>query len=288
MAATVVRIADVVSAKRTPINGDLEGIVGRAKSLGNAVYVAFPSAGFAPAVLGGVFFTSSDTATTDPAGTDPPDPTVKVWGASPDGAGTLVQLDANLRVFLEAYSIALTELGIPLKSVGGTTAYARGSDPRIATNPNDNLHHGLALVLRVGAASADREATALVEYPILEALALLGATAREFQGPDEIPRSLEFQLSSHFFCSPDNTSKTTLDNTAWSVDIAALPHLHALGGHQTTKVGLLIAVAIGFMSAPTMLGAFAVASIVGPGSAPISLVPTARKRTWRPHTRGRG
>ena len=105
MSATVVCIADVVTAKRTPLDGDLESIAGRAKLLGNTVYVAFPGAGLSAAVLGGVFFTSSDTSTTDPAGVDPPDPTVKVWGASPDGLGALVQLDANLRVFLEAYSI---------------------------------------------------------------------------------------------------------------------------------------------------------------------------------------
>ena len=186
MAATVVRIADVVTVKRTPLDGDIDGMVGREKSHGDTVYVAFPGTGLAAAVLDGVFFTSSDTSTTDPGGPDHPDPTVKVWGASPDGLGTLVQLDANLRALLEAVSWPLPELEIPRKSVGGTTAYARGSDPKIASVANDSLMKGLVLVLRVGAAGADTDATTLHEYPILEALTSLSAMAREFQGPDEI------------------------------------------------------------------------------------------------------
>ena len=201
MSATVVSIADVVTAKQTPLDGDIEVIVGRAKLHGNTVYVAFPGARFAAAL----FWVESSSPPATPqlqipkAWRSQTPPTIRVWGASPDGSGALVQLDANLRVLLEAYSIPLTELEIPLKSVGGTTAYARGSDPQMASQPNDSLHEqSLALVLRVGAAGADREATALVEYPILEALAILGSTAREFQGPDEIPRSLELQLSSHF------------------------------------------------------------------------------------------
>jgi hypothetical protein len=128
MAAAVVQIAKVVTVKRTPLDGDLDGIVDREKSHGNTVYVAFPGTGLADSVLGGVFFTSSDTSTTDPGGPDNTDPTVKVWGASPDGLGTIVQLDANLQVLLEAVGWHLPEMGIPRKSVGGTTAYARGSD----------------------------------------------------------------------------------------------------------------------------------------------------------------
>ena len=152
MAATVVCIADVVTVKRTPLDGDLVGLVGRAKSHGDMVYVAFPGTGLAAAVLDGVFFSStSDTSTTDPGAPGQLDPTIKVWGASPDGQGNRVQLDANLRALLEAFSWPLTELEIPLKSIGGTTAYARGSDPKIASAANDSLQKGLVLVLRVGA-----------------------------------------------------------------------------------------------------------------------------------------
>ena len=114
MSATVVSIAGAVTVKRTPLDGDIEGIVGRAKLHGNAVYVAFPGSRFAAAVLGGVFFTSIDTSTTDPGDVEIPDPKIKVWGASSDGLGVLVQLDVNLRVLLEAYRIPLTELEIPL------------------------------------------------------------------------------------------------------------------------------------------------------------------------------
>ena len=160
--------------------------------------------------------------------------------------------------------------GVPFKSIGGTTAYDGGSDPRIARQPNDSLQYGLVLNLRVGAAGGDRELTTLQEYPILEALAILGSVTRAFQEPDEIPKSLEFQRASHFFCSPDNTTKQ-VDAESWTVDITALPYLHALGGRQTNKVGWLVAVAIGFLSAPTLLGAFAVAAVVGPASDTISL-----------------
>ena len=51
MAAAVVCIADVVTVKRTPLDGDLEGIVGRTKSHGDMVYVAFTVTGLAAAVL---------------------------------------------------------------------------------------------------------------------------------------------------------------------------------------------------------------------------------------------
>ena len=50
-----------------------------------------------------------------------------------------------------------------------------------------------------------------------------------------------------------------------------MPYLHALGGQQTNKVGWLVAAAIGFLSAPTLLGAFAVAAVVGPAGGIISL-----------------
>ena len=234
------------------------------------VYEAFQGTGLAAALLDGVFFSSSDTSTTDPGVAGQPDPTIKVWGASPDGLGNLVQLDVNLRVLLEAFSWPLTELEIPLKSVGGTTAYARGSDPKIASAANDNLQKGLVLVLRVGAAGADRDATTLHEYPILEALTILGATAHEFQGPEEIARSPEFQRGSHFFCSADDNAKHPSPD-CWSVDIASLPYLHAICGQQwqqTYKVGMLITAAIGFMAAPTLLGALAAAAVVGPDKRP--------------------
>ena len=42
MAATVLNIAGMVAVKRTPLDGDIDGIAGRVKLLGNAVYVAFP------------------------------------------------------------------------------------------------------------------------------------------------------------------------------------------------------------------------------------------------------
>ena len=193
MAASVVCIADLVTVKRCPLDGDIEVIVGRAKSLRNAVYVAFPGTWLAAAVLGGVFFTSDDVSTTDPGGAAIPNPTIKAWGASPDGRGSLIELDANLRTLLEAYSLPLTELEIPLRSVGSTTAYARGSDPRIGKEPNDSMQYGRVLDLRVGVAGGDREASTLQEFPILEALSILGSVAREFQGPDEIAKSAEFQ-----------------------------------------------------------------------------------------------
>jgi hypothetical protein len=91
MAATALSIADVISVKRTPLDGDIEGIVARAKVLGNAAYVAFPGSRLAAAVLGGVFFTSSDVSTRDPGGTAIPGPVITATGASPDGLGTLVQ-----------------------------------------------------------------------------------------------------------------------------------------------------------------------------------------------------
>ena len=123
MAATVVCIADVVTVKRTPLDGDIDGIVGRVKLHGNAVYVAFPGTELAAALLDGVFFSSSDTSTADPGGAEPPDPTIKVWGESPDGLGNLVQLDVNLRVLLEAFSMPLTELEIPVSSQVGKWRY---------------------------------------------------------------------------------------------------------------------------------------------------------------------
>ena len=274
MAATVVRIADVVTAKRTPLDGDLDGIVGRGKSLGNTVYVAIAGTGLAAAVLDGVFFTSNDTSTTDPGGPNNSDPTIKVWGASPDGQGTIVQLDANLQVLLEAVSWPLPEMGIPRKSVGGTTAYARGSDPKIASVANDSLMKGLVLVLRVGAAGADTAATTLHEYPILEALTTLGAMAREFQGPDEIAKSPEFQLGSYFFCSADDTPKNPIAEF-WTVDVNALPYLWALCGRATNKVGLLFAAAVGFTWAPSQRPQSS-AQAVTP-----SPCPKARETTWR-------
>ena len=91
---------------------------------------------------------------------------------------------------------------------------------------------------------------------------MLGSAACAFQEPLEIAKSTELHLASHFFCSPDNTTKSGVDPGSWTVDIAALPYLHALGGRQTNKVGWLVAVAIGFLSAPTLLGAFAVAAVV--------------------------
>ena len=66
MAATALSIAGMISVKRTPLDGDIEGIVARAKVVGNAAYVAFPGSRLAAAVLGGVFFTSSDVTTRDP------------------------------------------------------------------------------------------------------------------------------------------------------------------------------------------------------------------------------
>ena len=151
MAATVLNIAGMIAVKRTPLDGDIDGIAGRVKLLGNAVYVAFPGSNLAAAVLGGVFFTSSDVSTSDPGGTGIPGPVIKAMGASPDGQGVLVQLDVDLRGLLEAFCLPLTELEIPLKSIGGTTAYARGSDLRIAKQPDDSMRHGLVLDLRVGA-----------------------------------------------------------------------------------------------------------------------------------------
>ena len=91
--------------------------VGRAKSHGNAVYVVFPGSRLAAAVLGGVFFTSDDISKINPGDTEIPNPVIKAWGASPDGLGVLVQLVVNLRVLLEAYSLPLTEVEIPLKSI---------------------------------------------------------------------------------------------------------------------------------------------------------------------------
>ena len=85
MAATVMSIAGVVTVKRTPLDSDIDGIVGRVKSLGNSVYVAFPGTRFAAAVLGGVFFTSGDVSATDPAGAALPDPTAKVWDLASEG-----------------------------------------------------------------------------------------------------------------------------------------------------------------------------------------------------------
>ena len=272
MAATVLEIAGMIAVKRTPLDGDIDGIVARVKVLGNAVYVAFPGSRLAAAVLGGVFFTSSDVSTLDPGSTGIPGPAIRATGASPDGLGALVQLDVDLRGFLEAVCLPLTELEIPFKSIGGTTAYARGSDPRIAKQPDDSMQHGLVLGLRVGAEGGDREAATLQEYPILEALSILGSAACAFQEPFEIPKSPEFQLAAHFFCSPDNsTTKQETDADSWTVDTAAKPYLHALGVRQTNKVGWLVAVAIGFLSAPTLLGAFAVAAVVGPASGTISL-----------------
>ena len=198
-------------------------------------------------------------------------PVIKAMGASPDGLGALVQLDVDLRALLEAYCLPLPELEIPFKSIGGTTAYARGSDPRIAKDPNDIMQYGIVLDLRVGAEGGDSAATTLQEYPILEALSMLGSAACAFQEPLEIAKSTELHLASHFFCSPDNTTKSGVDPGSWTVDIAALPYLHALGGRQTNKVGWLVAVAIGFLSAPTLLGAFAVAAVVGPDGGPVSL-----------------
>ena len=261
----------MISVKRTPLDGDIEGIVARAKVVGNAAYVAFPGSRLAAAVLGGVFFTSSDVTTRDPGGSAIPGPVITAMGASPDGSGTLVQLDVDLRGLLEAICLPLTELEIPFKSIGGTTAYARGSDPRIASQPDDNLQYGLVLDLRVGAEGGDRDATALREYPILEALSILGSAVCAFQEPSDVPKSPEFQLAAHFFCSPDNTSKSGTDADTWTLDTAATPYLHALVGRQTNKVGWLIAAAIGFLSAPTLLGAFAVAAVVGPASGTISL-----------------
>ena len=224
-----------------------------------------------PAVLGGVFFTSSsDVSTRDPSGTAIPSHVIAATGASPDGGGGLVQLDVDLRGFLEAVCLPLTELEIPFKSIGGTTAYARGSEPRIATQPDDNLHHGLVLDLRVGAEGGDRDETALQEYPILEALSILGSVVCAFQEPFDVPKSPEFQLAAHFFCSPDST-KNGADPDTWTLDTTSTPYLHALVGQQTNKVGWLIAAAIGFLSTPTLLGAFAVAAVVGPTSGPISL-----------------
>ena len=266
MAATVISIADGVTVKRTPLDGDIDGLVGRAKSLANCVFVAFPGSKLAAAALGGVFFTSEDVSTTDPGGVGILGPVIKAMGASPDGLGVLVQLDVDLGALLEAYCLPLTELEIPLKSIGGTTAYARGSNPRIASHPNDNMQHGLVLDLRVGDEGGDREATVLQEYPILEALAILGSTPCAFQEPIEISKSPEFQLAAHFFCSPDNTTKTGTDPESYSVDVATLPYLHALGGRQTSKVGWLVAAAIGFLSAPTLLGASAVTAVAGPAS----------------------
>ena len=271
MTATVLEIAGMISVKRTPLDGDIEGIVARAKVVGNAAYVAFPGSRLAAAVLGGVFFTSSDVTTRDPGGSAIPGPVITAMGASPDGSGTLVQLDVDLRGLLEAICLPLTELEIPFKSIGGTTAYARGSDPRIASQPDDNLQYGLVLDLRVGAEGGDRDATALREYPILEALSILGSAVCAFQEPSDVPKSPEFQLAAHFFCSPDNTSKSGTDADTWTLDTAATPYLHALVGRQTNKVGWLIAAAIGFLSAPTLLGAFAVAAVVGPAGGTISL-----------------
>ena len=271
MTATVLEIAGMISVKRTPLDGDIEGIVARAKVVGNAAYVAFPGSRLAAAVLGGVFFTSSDVTTRDPGGSAIPGPVITAMGASPDGSGTLVQLDVDLRGLLEAICLPLTELEIPFKSIGGTTAYARGSDPRIASQPDDNLQYGLVLDLRVGAEGGDRDATALREYPILEALSILGSAVCAFQEPSDVPKSPEFQLAAHFFCSPDNTSKSGTDVDTWTLDTAATPYLHALVGRQTNKVGWLIAAAIGFLSAPTLLGAFAVAAVVGPAGGTISL-----------------
>ena len=284
MAATVLEIAGMIAVKRTPLDGDIDGIVARVKVLGNAVYVAFPGSRLAAAVLGGVFFTSSDVSTRDPGGTGIPGPVITATGASPDGLGALVQLDVDLRGLLEAVCLPLTELEIPFKSIGGTTAYARGSDPRIARQPDDSLQYGLVLDLRVGAEGGDRDATALQEYPILEALSILGSAVCAFQEPFEIPKSPEFQLAAHFFCSPDNTTKHGTDADSWTVDTAATPYLHALVGQQTNKVGWLVAAAIGFLSAPTLLGAFAVAAVVGPASGTISLS-EGRRTTWQPRTR---
>ena len=69
MTATVLEIAGMIAVKRTPLDGDIDGIVARVKVLRNAVYVAFPGSRLAAAVLGGVFFTSSDVSTRDPGGT---------------------------------------------------------------------------------------------------------------------------------------------------------------------------------------------------------------------------
>ena len=90
MAATVISIADGVTVKRTPLDGDIDGLVGRAKSLGNCVLVAFPGSKLAAAVLGGVFFTSDDVLTTDPGGAGILGPVIKAMGASPDGQGAPV------------------------------------------------------------------------------------------------------------------------------------------------------------------------------------------------------
>ena len=106
---------------------------------------------------------------------------IKAMGASPDGSGALVQLDVDLRALLEAYCLPLPELEIPFKSIGGTTAYARGSDPRIAKDPDDNMQYGIVLDLRVGAEGGGSAATTLQEYPILEALSILGSAACAFK-----------------------------------------------------------------------------------------------------------
>ena len=271
MAATAMSMAGVVTVKRTPLDGDTDGIAGRVKSLRNCAYVAFPGSRLASAALGGIFFTSGDVSTSDPGGDGIQGPVIKAMGASPDGLGGLVQLDVDLRALLEAYCLPLPELEIPFKSIGGTTAYARGSDPRIAKDPDDNMQYGIVLDLRVGAEGGDSAATTLQEYPILEALSILGSAACAFQEPLEIAKSTELHLAGHFFYSPDNTTKSGVDPGSWTVDTAALPYLHALGGRQTNKVGWLVAVAIGFLSAPTLLGAFAVAAVVGPDGGPVSL-----------------
>ena len=109
MAATVMSIAGMVTVKRTPLDSDIDGIVGRAKSLGNSVYVAFPGSRLAAAALGGIFFTSGDVSTSDPGGEGIQGPVIKAMGASPDGLGVLVQLNVDLRALLEAYCLPLTD-----------------------------------------------------------------------------------------------------------------------------------------------------------------------------------